>query len=264
MGRLVTLACLCTVLAVGRAAAAEVAARVIDVPSRAGVTQRFLYVAPQAPVAALVVFAGGDGGLDIGPDGTIHALGGNFLVRSRDLFVESGLAVAIVDAPSDRRRPPHLNGFRQTNEHVADVKAVIAWLRQEAKVPVWLIGTSRGTQSAAFVATRLPPAAGGADGLILTSTIVTDPKGRPVPAMELSSIGVPVLVVHHEQDACALCAFDEVPRMMPKLAGAPRKELVTFRGGETRGDPCEAFAYHGFNGLEKAVVARVARWVRTH
>jgi hypothetical protein len=35
------------------------------------------------------------------------------------------------DAPSDRQSAPYLGGFRQTTAHVEDVKAVIAWLRQE-------------------------------------------------------------------------------------------------------------------------------------
>jgi hypothetical protein len=38
---------------------------------------------------------------------------------------------------------------------------------------------------------------------------------------------------------------------------------VTFKGGENRGDPCEALAYHGFNGLDKDVVAKIAEWIRT-
>jgi hypothetical protein len=48
---------------------------------------------------------------------------------------------------------------------------------------------------------------------------------------------------------------------MEKLSSTPRKELVTYKGGENRGDPCEAFAYHGFNGLEKDVVAKIAEWI---
>lgn len=88
---------------------------------------------------------------------------------------------------------PFLNGFRQTTEHVADVKAVIAWLRRTAKVPVWLVGTSRGTQSVAYIATDLTGAE-GPDGVVLTSTILVDKKSTPVPAMALGNIRVPVLV----------------------------------------------------------------------
>jgi hypothetical protein len=133
-------------------------------------------------------------------------------------------------------------------------------LRENAKVPVWLVGTSRGTQSAAYVGTELP-GPDGPDGLVLTSTILTDDKGRPVPAMPLGKIRVPVLVVHHEQDGCAHCSFSEVPTLMSKLGNAPRTQLLAFKGGESKGDPCEAFAYHGFSGLEWQVVQQTAAWI---
>ena len=97
--------------------------------------------------------------------------------------------------------------------------------------------------------------------MVLTSTILTDDKGRPVPAMPLGKIRVPVLVVHHEQDGCSLCSFSEVPALMAKLANTPRSQLLSFKGGQSKGDPCEAFAYHGFNGLEPEVVQQVAAWV---
>ena len=140
--------------------------RVVDVPSRAGVTQRFLLLQTENAKAAVILFAGGDGGLQLAQAGTMKALRGNFLVRSRDLFSAQELAVAVIDAPSDRQ---NLSGFRDSAGHVADVKAVIAWLKTELKIPVWLVGTSRGTQSAAYVATQSAPADGGADGVVLTN-----------------------------------------------------------------------------------------------
>jgi hypothetical protein len=73
-----------------------------------------------------------------------------------------------------------------------------------------------------------------------------------------------VLVVHHEQDACRVCLFRDMPRLMGKLTATPRKELITFRGGENQGDPCEAMSYHGYNGLEQDVVGRIAAWVKTN
>jgi hypothetical protein len=79
--------------------------------------------------------------------------------------------------------------------------------------------------------------------------------------MDLDKLTIPVLVVHHEQDGCSLCLFRDMPPLMQKLGALPRKELVTFKGGESRGDPCEAFAYHGYNGLEREVVGRIAGWI---
>lgn len=240
---------------------AQVTQRVVDIPTRPGVTQRILLLSPENPKSAVILFPGGHGGLRISSSGGFTWGEGNFLVRTREMFAAQGLLVAIVDAPSDRQSPPYLGGFRQTPEHVADIKAVIAWLKQQAKVPVWLVGTSRGTQSAAFIATQLPVADGGPDGLVLTSTILNDDKSRAVPEMDLNKVAVPVLVVHHRHDGCKHCNYSEIPRLMDKLSASPRKELLTFDGGQDRGDSCEAFAHHGFNGIEKDVVIKVAQWV---
>ena len=242
-------------------ALAQTTQTTVDVPTRPGVTLRLLVLTPPEPKAAVILFTGGDGGLQMLPDGGLKRGGGNFLVRSRQLFADQGLMVAVIDAPSDRQSAPFLSGFRQTPDHVADVKAVMAWLRTQTRVPVWLVGTSRGTQSAAHVAVELAGGADGPDGVVLTSTILTEDKGRPVTAMALGKLRIPVLVVHHEQDGCRLCSFSDLPLLMDKLTNAPRKQLLTFKGGNNVGDPCEAMAYHGFNGLEKDVVSQTAAWV---
>ena len=241
----------------------DVAQRVVDVPTRPGVSQRFLFLSPREPSATVVLFAGDHGGLHIAADGRFQYgnLAVNFLVRSRQLFVEHDLAVAIVDAPSDRQGFPFrfLSGFRQTPAHAADIKAVIAWLREHVEAPVWLIGTSRGTESVGYVATQLR-GRDGPDGIVLTSTILAD-GDRSVPAMELERLRIPVLVVHHEQDGCRFCLFRDMPALMHKLDAVPVKELIAVTGGESRGDPCTAFAYHGYDGIERAVVARIAGWI---
>ena len=235
--------------------------RVVDIPTRPNVTQRMLVLAPDNPPAAVVLFAGGHGGLQISLTGSLRWGASNFLVRTRQLFASKGLMVAVVDAPSDRQNPPYLGGFRQKPEHVADIRAVIAWFKQQANIPVWLVGTSRGTQSAAFIATQLAPADGGPDGVVLSSTILTDTRSRPVPEMPLGKIQVPTLIVHHKQDGCGLCKYGDLPNLMDKLSAVPRKELLTFEGGRNQGDPCEAMAYHGFNGIEQEVVAKTAAWI---
>jgi dienelactone hydrolase len=234
--------------------------KVVDIPTRPGVTQRFLIIPASEPKAVVMLFAGGHGGLQLNDAGTPRWGNNNFVVRTARSYAARGLTVALIDAPSDRQSPPYLTGFRDSAEHAADVKAVIAWIRNETRVPVWLIGTSRGTQSVAASAVALK-GGGGPDGLVLTSTILNDSRSRPVPDMALDTLRVPVLVVHHEQDACRACPFREVPKLMEKISSAPRKELIAVRGGNDQGDPCEALAYHGFNGLEQDVVARITAWV---
>lgn len=243
------------------ASAAAQTTRTVDIPTRPGVNQRFIVITPDKPKAAVILFAGGDGGLTLEADGRIPKLAGNFLVRSRPLFADRGLTTVVIDAPSDMQSHPYLSGNRQTAEHVADVKAVIAWLRDQAKIPVWLVGTSRGTQSAAYIATRLPPADGGPDGIVLTSSVVRDTRTRAVPEMELDRVRIPVLVAHHRQDSCRICLYADVPLLMERLTATPRKELLTFDGGISIGNPCEARAWHGFNGIEGEVVERIAAWI---
>jgi pimeloyl-ACP methyl ester carboxylesterase len=256
-----SLAALVILLAAAGPGVAQVAPEVIDLPTRAGVTQRFIFLAPEGAKAAVILFAGSNGGLQIQPDGKIASLGGNFLVRMRNQFVQHGLAVAVVDAPSDRPAPNFLAGFRQSSEHVADIEAVIAWVRKKTALPVWLVGTSRGTQSVAFIATELTLAKGGPDGLVLSSTIMRDKSGRAVPLMPLERIAIPVLVVHHQEDGCSLTPYSEVDWLMGKLSSASPKELIKITGGDSRGDPCEGFSHHGFYGQDTDVAGRIASWI---
>jgi dienelactone hydrolase len=249
-------------LLAGAVPAAAQDERVVDVPTRSGVTERLLLIEPPNARATVILFAGGHGGLQIAPTGKIGWGAGNFLVRTRKMLASHGVNVATLDAPSDRQASPFLSGFRQSRGHVADLKAVMAYLRQQSNVPVWLMGTSMGTLSATFITTELPRKSGGPDGLVLTSTILTFPGARAVPGMPLGFIKVPVLLVHHKLDGCDHCKVAELPPVLDKLTAAPRKELMLFEGGTSRHpDPCEAFAYHGYNGIEPEVVAKIAGWI---
>lgn len=231
---------------------------VVDVPTRPGVTVRYLWQVPAQPRASVILLVGGNGGLHLGADGSLGGMGGNFLSRTRAQFLQQGLAVALMDAPSDRQVPPFLSGFRQTPEHVADLKALIADVRQRGQLPVALVGTSRGTQSAAAVAIALAES-GGPDALVLTSTILTDPQSKAVPKMALDTLRIPVLVMHHQQDGCKLCSPADLPMLLGKLPAGYQVRM--YEGGSNVGDPCEAMAYHGFNGLERRVVHDLSVWL---
>lgn len=240
--------------------AAELTEKVVDIPTRPEVTQRILLITPEAPKAALILFAGGHGGLQIQPEGKLTWGDGNFVIRTRQQYAAQGFMVAVIDAPSDRQSPPFLSGFRMTSEHLADIRGVISWLRQQTPVPIWLLGTSRGTQSVAHAATQLT-GDDAPNGIVLTSSILTDKTSVPVTELPLENVRTPVLVVHHENDGCKLCPYSETANLMKKLNNSSRKKLLTFRGGEPQGDPCKAHAYHGFNGIENDVVEQISQWV---
>lgn len=257
-GRLVCLSLSAALLLPIPARATEISVK--DFATRPGVTQRVLLIRPEHPAASVILFAGGNGLIQIGLDGSLGR-GGNFLVRSRERFAREGLAVAVIDAPSDRIDGPGLQYFRQSADHAADVERVIAFLRREVKAPLWLVGTSRGTVSVANAAIRL--AGKGPDGIVLTSTVVGPDRER-VPAMDIGAIKVPTLVVHHQDDQCRVCLFSDVKSLMGGLQST-RPELVVFSGGgPPRGNPCEARHYHGFIGIEDDVVKRIADWIKAH
>jgi pimeloyl-ACP methyl ester carboxylesterase len=257
MRRLALLAALLALVFAGGAAAEER----ITLQTRDGVTQPFYLTMPaEPPVASLILFSGGNGALyDYQPADLRH---GNFLVRSRELFVAAGFMVAVFDLPSDQ--PNGLTGFRTGKDHRRDIAAVIGELHRRAPgVPVWLVGTSLGTLSAANGATL---ESGGPDGLVLTSTVLRYSPRRADGAIydvDLDRIRVPTLVVHNRNDACFVCPYGDVPKLMRNLPATPHKELLTFEGGaEPKSDPCEALSRHGYIGLETEVVARIAAWIK--
>jgi pimeloyl-ACP methyl ester carboxylesterase len=230
----------------------------VTIDTRPGVSQTFYVTRPAVkPLATLLLFTGGDGKLRrYGPPDLSR---GNFLVRSRDLFLAEGFAVAVIDAPSDH--PDGMGAFRTSPQHAADIAAVVTWLRRADPAPLWLIGTSRGSISAALGAATAPDVA----GLVLTSSMTRAPRSAPQTIYDagLDRIRIPTLVVHHRDDRCPSCPFAGMPALLRSLANAPRAELIAVEGGAApRSEPCEALSAHGYLGLEREVVRFIAAWIR--
>jgi len=212
------------------------------------------------PVASVILFAGGGGTLNI-ENGVINQLAGNFLVRSRFKFAAEGFNVAVVDSPSDYR---NLRGARDTLFHALDIKGVIAYLREASNVAVWLIGTSLGTISAANAASRLKE--GGAAGLVLTATLFRQ-RGvwGSITDVDLGSITVPTLFVHHKKDRCFVTPYGAVASHMKSLINAPKVEQNAFEGGlPAQGRHCGARGPHGFLGIEDEVVRAIGNWIKAN
>jgi hypothetical protein len=183
-----------------------------------------------------------------GKAGTDLAL--NFLIRSRELFAREGLAVAALGVASDLRRSGMNGDIRLSAQHAQDVAHVIADLRKRIGAPVWLVGTSSGTTSAAGVATRLAKSDTRPDGVVLTSTqttLVAGHCGRTVYFAKLAAICAPVLAVSHKDDACP-CSPGYAKagaKLMAALGAASVKEHKIFTGGApplSKG-PCMARAH---------------------
>lgn len=230
---------------------------IVTLSTRGGVTQSYLLSAPEAGKARAVaiLFPGGQGKTDLERESAKQILDrGNFLVRSRRLLAASGIAAVVVDAPSDR-----LSGmddeFRLGEAHAEDIARVVADIKKRyPDLPVFLVGTSRGTVSAASIAKRLGPAV---DGVALTATLFLASGRQPgLSGFDYASIRSPLLFVHHVNDGCTYTPYSSARRL------AERFPLLSVSGGlPPQSKPCEAMSEHGFLGKEAATMEAISNWM---
>jgi hypothetical protein len=183
---------------------------------------------PAAPRASVILIPGGNGYLGVNADGSFTGLRGNQLVRTRKAYLAYGVATLTIDSG-------------------VNVAEAVAYMRKIAR-PVVVAGTSNGTL-------RVPNAlAARPDGIVLTSGRLDQVR---------SQIGSPgalprTLIVHHRKDGCRFTPPSAVEPF--KAWGGARVRVVWMDGGSNVGDPCQARAHHGFNGLDGRVVSTVAQF----
>jgi hypothetical protein len=196
---------------------------------------RAVLLRPASPAASVILMPGGDGSIGAGANGEITQLRGNQLVRTRNSYRARGLAVLVVDSN-------------------VDLAAAVNYMAA-IKRPVTVIATSRGTLRAAQgIARGAKP-----DALVLTSGFLTDESGGRENVANI--LGAPAklprtLVIHHRNDGCRVTLPAGVAPFIAWSGGRARVAWLT--GGTNEGNPCQARAYHGFNGIDGQVVAAAA------
>jgi hypothetical protein len=235
---------------------ARAAETVLTLTPRPGVTLRVLADRPAAPVGSVVLMAGGDGVLDLDAQGNIGSgsLRENHLVRTRAAYVKAGYAVFVPDIASDQRGT---RGYRFTAAYASDVAVVIAEARKVA-APVAIVGTSRG--SLPVVAVFVKQSDVRPDAAVISSgTLIGSEGGGSASSLgDLGRINVPVMLLRHRLDSCRVSAPADADRFKALLTGAPKVDIVTLDGGGPRGttaEPCGAWHYHGFYGIDDQAVA---------
>ncbi|MFZ2220676.1 MAG: alpha/beta hydrolase, partial [Rhodoferax sp.] len=113
------------------------------VPTRDGVTTTLFWEPAPDAKATVFLFPGGAGGFGKVEAG--KATGLNFLVRSEPHFIASGFNVAIFGRPSDSQDLDYADRISET--HMTDIRKVLEFVKRKADVPLWMVGTSRGTVS---------------------------------------------------------------------------------------------------------------------
>lgn len=229
-----------------------------SIPTRPGITMDVLMMTPGSTARhdALILFPGGNGAgpFKMTESGTVS--GWNFLVRSADSFIENGFSVFTIAPPSDHSTGMS-TGFRESSEHAEDIASLIHFLTRQGYERMYLVGNSRGTLSAAAIATRLSDS--HLKGLILTSSLEYENFLRWLP---LGQIHLPVLMVHHRNDACRVSSIEEARITRTNLSVTAAVDFVEVLGGAyPRSAPCDNLSPHGFFGAEDKVVRVIADWI---
>jgi hypothetical protein len=220
--RRLTVAALC-ICAISTAAVAEEAVQVGGALA--------LLNKPASPQAAVILIPGGNGVMNIKPDGTFGGLGGNQLVRTRKAYLAHGVATLTIDIG-------------------VNVAAAVTYMRAVAPKVV-IAGTSRGTL-------RVPNGlSANPNGIVLTAAFLPDVRAKIGNAGALP----PTLVVQHRLDSCRHTLPGNVEPF--QAWGGAKVKVAWMEGGVSVGDPCEAKAYHGFNGLDGQVVSAVAQFAKS-
>lgn len=190
---------------------------------------------PGTPAYAVILMPGGKGVMDPRMvDGKlVFTLGGNFLIRSRELFADGRFVAASTDATST---PARILAIAQDLQ------------RRYGGIAIYVIGTSRSTDATIALSAPLDGQVAGFVHTSSTNGIATfDPrkfKSRH-------------LVVYHRMDACRVTK--------PSSSAASRAsygtETIEMDGGTSTGDDCEARAYHGYNGIEAVTVDKIKAWI---
>ena len=222
--------------------------------------------APLDPIAVLMLFTGGDGKLNLALN-QLNTGSPNFLVRTRYHFSAERYVVAVVDAASDflalgtglrgHRLPTSLHG----EEHRQDLAAVMNSLRvRYPALPLWAVGTSRGTVSAAVTVTAVVPPA---DGVVLTSSLTGLDPSEDLNGINLESVAAPALIVSHRDDGCPVTKPEDSRTLKDRFTASPRVRVLMFHGGSTPvSDPCDPLSPHGFFGIEQRVIEAITKWIK--
>jgi len=221
--------------------------------------------APLERIAVLVLYIGGDGTLGF-INNQINTGSPNFVARNRYHFAAEGFVVAVVDAANDFNLLPNgLTGHRLPDRplgdrYFADLSAVMGNLRARYPgLPIWAVGHSRGSVSAAVTTVAVTPPA---DGLVLASAL-TGPDAEDLSGVDLASIRAPTLIVSHRDDQCSITRPEDSKALKDRLSASPRVHFSRFHGGSAPlSDPCNTLAPHGFFGIDQKVVDAITKWIR--
>ena len=201
---------------------------------------RFNYVLttrnPATIQYGVILMPGSNGRMNPHMEGNriVFSGGGNFLIRSRELFAGPSFVAASTDATSTPER----------------IMAIVQDLQKRyGQIAIYIVGTSRSTEVTMSLAKSLD---GKVAGFVHSSSM------SGISGFDTRGLKSRQLVVLHKKDACKVTSPSAGIANHNKYG----TDLIEMDGGKSTGDDCEAFAYHGYNGIEAETVARIEDWIQ--
>ena len=188
------------------------------------------------PRYVVILFPGGTGRVDprIVNGELVYGFQGNFLLRARPFIVDEEFATVTTNSSDEEAR----------------IQAVLDDIKRRfPAAKVYLMGTSRGTASTMQLAGYLSERIAGE---IHTSSM------SEISAFDSRRYKNRHLIVHHKRDACRVTPFFAAESAHQRFG----TEFIAMEGGTSVGNPCEAFAHHGYNGIERETIDAIKKWVR--
>ena len=257
------------------AQASERCGEIVELESRGEkISYSFRPHETDTPKAALVLLAGGHGFLNLDENGCARKLSGNTLVRNQASLGRAGFATAVVDAPTDYQGKDGLGGFRADPDHAKDLSLIISDIRERTKLPIYVVGISRGTISAANAAVRLTGDRALA-GTMLFSPVTSGREGahkawfaQTVFDLPLQNITGPLAVVVHRDDKCVRTPPALGAKVIERAVGTSGKLITVDDGSDDNSTKltvkaCKGKEPHGFGGQDKEVLAIITGFVNT-
>lgn len=191
---------------------------------------------------------------------TSSKLTGNFLIRARRHLLDGNIASLIVDCHSESG-DICTSAYQASKQRQEDVDTLVAEIKRRSPsiTEVWLIGTSMGTISSAFMPVHNQS---GYAGAIHTATI-TEPYAvksyKELGDFDYKKSSTPQFFVHHVNDPCYLTTYSSAKAISEKYS----VPLIAVSGGANfQGGLCAAFTEHGFRGKEKEVMNAISEIIK--
>lgn len=188
------------------------------------------------PRYVVILFPGGTGRVDprIVNGELVYGFQGNFLLRSRPFIVDDEFATVTTNSSDEEER----------------IQAVLDDIKRRfPAAKVYLMGTSNGTASTMKLAGYLSDKIAG---------VIHTSSRSDIHGFDSRRYKNRQLIVHHKRDGCRGTPFFAAESAHERFG----TDFIAMDGGISVGNPCEAFAHHGYNGIERETVEAIKKWIR--